>query len=374
MSAAEKAGTKPTSANHNLWQIAKQGDVIELEQALARGADVNACNNLGLTPLMMAAYHGQTAMVKSLVEHGADINAVDNGGLTAAMLAEDSDHAEVVRTLVALGVKRRPAVSQPESSAVSLAKSESADAIDDPQEISKPKDPVVRTLGEPPEIWDLVQETRSEFRPSSSLTERLFKLHPLVLTGILVVIGCGVGIFFAALGTGTTTATLTPQTDHNAASLPSDRANAKGPLNSNSPSTDRRPSSAKQELTKPLARTNAVRPTIDALRLFVAGVAAESSREQLTAKPEVDNEGMANHARVASEASEDGAGSSSTRSSRTNVALLKNRRRAAPGRQPVDEDEGARTVAKQAEKTPSQESVSPAKPDPTPKPKVIPWP
>ena len=115
MSAAERAGTKPTGANHNLWQIAKQGDVIQLEQALARGADVNACNNLGLTPLMMAAYHGQTDMVKFLVEHGADINAVDNGGLTAAMLAEDSDHAEVVRTLVALGVKRRPAVPPPSS-------------------------------------------------------------------------------------------------------------------------------------------------------------------------------------------------------------------------------------------------------------------
>jgi ankyrin repeat protein len=375
MSAAERAGIKPTGANHNLWQIAKLGDVIELEQALARGADVNACNNLGLTPLMMAAYHGQKDMVKALVEHGADINAVDNGGLTAAMLAEDSDHAEVVRTLVALGVKKRPAVPKPESSSDRVSKSELDDVSDNSQETSTVKGPVVRTLGEPPEIWDLVQETRSEFKPSSTLTARLFKLHPLVLTGILVVIGCGVGIFFAALGTRTTTATLPPQTDHSApASLPptSDRTNAKGPSNSNSPSSDQKLSSAKQ-VTKAPSASNAVRPTIDALRLFVAGVAAESSREQVATKPEVDNEGMANHARVASDASEDGA-RPAPRSSRTSMALSRNNRRAALGRQAEDEDEGARTVAKQAEKTPSQESTSPAKPDPTPKPKVIPWP
>ena len=364
MSAAERAETKSTGANHNLWQIAKQGDVIQLEQALARGADVNACNNLGLTPLMMAAYHGQTDMVKFLVEHGADINAVDNGGLTAAMLAEDLDHAEVVRTLVALGVKRRPAVPQPESSAVRFAKSESVRAIDDPQEVSRAKDPGVRTLGEPPEIWDLVQETPTKFRLSSTFTEHLFKLHPLVLTGILVVIGCGVGVFFA-LGTMTNTATLAPQTDHKAASLPltSDRTNPKSALNSNSPSTDRTPS-----------RPNPIRPTIDALRIFKAGVAAESSGEQLANKPEGDNEGSANHARVESDASGEGARSSSPRSSKTSVALSRNRRRAALGRQSEEENEVTPPVSRQAEKTPSQESISPAKPDPTPKPKVIPWP
>ena len=376
MSAAERAGTKPTGANHNLWQIAKQGAVIQLEQALARGADVNACNNLGLTPLMMAAYHGQTDMVKFLVEHGADINAVDNGGLTAAMLAEDSDHAEVVRTLVALGVKRRPAVPQPDSSAVRFAKSESVGAIDDPQEVSTAKDPGVRTLGEPPEIWDLVQETRTQFRLSSTFTEHLFKLHPLVLTGILVVIGCGVGVFFA-LGTMTNTATLAPPTDHKAASLPltSDRTNPKSPVNSNSPSTGRTPSSATQELTKTPSRPNPVRPTIDALRIFDAGVAAESSREQLVTRPEqLDNEGRANHAKVKSEVSGDGARSSSPRSSKTTVAPSKKMRRAALGRQSEEENEVAPPVSRQAEKTPSQESVSPTKPDPTPKPKVIPWP
>ena len=374
MSAVEKARTKLTGANHNLWQIAKLGDINKLEQALVRGADVNACNNLGLTPLMMAAYHGQTDMVKALVEHGADVNAVDNGGLTAAMLAEDSDHAEIVRTLVALGVKRSPAAPQSEASAVRFGKSESVDAIDDPEEVSTTKDPEVRTLKEPPEIWDLVHETRTEFKASSTFVEHLFRLHPLILTGILVVIGCSVGVFFAALGTRTNTASLAPQTDHNAASLPvpPDRNNVKNPLNPKSPLSGRTASAANQELTKTQSPTNPVRYTIDALRTFDAGVAGESLGRHVT-KP--DNEGSANHAKYQGTASMDRARLSSLRAGRTSGVLSKNQRRAALGRQSEDDNEATPTVSKkEADKVPGPESIAPAKPDPTPKPKVIPWP
>ena len=373
MSAAEQAGTKPTGANHNLWQIAKLGDVSQLELALTRGADVNASNNLGLTPLMMAAYHGQTDMVKALVKHGADINAVDNGGLTAAMLAEDSDHAEIVRTLVASGVKRSPAAPQSKASAVRFAKSESVGTIDDLEEVSKAKEPEVRTLKEPPEIWDLVHEARTEFKPSSTFTEHLFRLHPLVLAGILVVIGCGVGFFFA-LGTRTNSASLAPQTDHNAASVPvtSDRTNATSPLNPIVPLSDQTPSTPNQDLTKTPAPTNPVRDTADALRDIDAGVAGESLGAQHATKR--NNEGNANHDSFEKEAGRDGARLSSPGSSKRSVALSKNKRRAARGRQSEDENEDTRTVSKLPEKVPNPESISPAKPDPTPKPKVIPWP
>lgn len=374
MSAAEKAATKPAGANHNLWQIAKLGDVDQLERALARGADVNARNNLGLTPLMMAAYHGQTDMVKALVEHGAEVNAVDNGGL-AAMLAKDSNsgHAEILRTLVARGVKRSPAAPQSEASAVRFAKSESVDASNHLEEESKAKDPEVKTLKEPPEIWDLVQ-TQTEFKPSSAFSEHFFRLHPLVLAGILVVIGCGVGFFFAALGTRTSTASVAPQTDHNAASLPltSDSTNAKSPVNPKSPLSDPTPASANQDLTKTPTPTNPVRNTLNALRNIEGGVAGESLGRQHVTKR--DNEGNANHDSFESEASEDGAGLSSLRSSKRSVALSKNKIRDAPVRQSVDENEAAQTVSKQADKAPAPEPISPAKPDPTPKPKVIPWP
>lgn len=367
MSAAEKAGNNPTGANHNLWQIAKLGDVDQLERALARGADVNARNNLGLTPLMMAAYHGQTDMVKALVEHGADVNSVDNRGLRAAMLAKDSGNAKILRTLVGRAVKRSPAAPQSEASAVRFAKSESVDAIDDLAEVSRAKDAEVRTLKEPPEIWDLVHEAPPDFRPSSTFAEHLRRLHPLVLAGILVVIGCGVGFFFSALGTRTNTATVVPQTNHDAASLPltSDRTNATSPLNPKSPL------SGNQDITNTPTATNPVRDTLDALRNFDGGVAGESSGRQQASKR--NNEGKANQDRFESEASGD-ARLSSFRSSKRSMSLSQNKSRAPLGRQSDDENEATRTVSKPAETVPSPESVSPAKPDSTPKPKVIPWP
>ena len=373
MSAAEKAEIKPPGAHHNLWQIAKLGDLEQLERALARGADVNACNNLGLTPLMMAAYHGQTEMVKALVEHGADVNAFDNRGLRAAMLAKNSGHAEILRTLVAPDVKNSPAAPQSEASAVRFVKSESVDARDDLAGVSTPKEAEVRTLKEPPEIWDLVHEAPPDFKPSSSFAQHLVRLHPIVLAGILVVIGCGVGFLFAALGTRTNTGSLAPQPEHAAASLPitSDRTNATSPLNSKSPLSGQSPS-ANQDLTKTPTSTNPVRDTLDAFRNIEGGAAGESlPREQATNQ---DNEQNANHESVEIDASGDVARSSSLRSNRRSVALSKNRRRAALARQFESENEASRTVPQQAKTAPSTESTSQAKPDPTPKPKVIPWP
>ena len=366
MSAAERAATKPAGANHNLWQIAKLGDVNELEQALARGADVNACNNLGLTPLMMAAYHGQTDMVKALVEHGADVNAVD--AVTAAMLAKDSGHSEIQRTLVPFGVKRSPAGPQSESPTVRCPTSDSVNAIDDSVK-STAKNSEVRVLQAPPEIWDLVHETRTEFKASSTFVEHLFRLHPLILTGILVVIGCGVGFFFA-LGTRSNTASLTPQTDHDAASLPltSDRSDAVSPTNPKSPLSE--PSAANQDLTKTPSPTNPVRDTLDALRKTDAGVAGETAGGQQVTKR--DNE-RSDHENVGSEARADGARLSSDKSSKRSVALSKNKR-AALSRQTEDENEATPTLSKQVDNGPGPESISPATPAPTPKPKVIPWP
>ena len=56
------------------------------------------------------------------------------------------------------------------------------------------KDSKVRTLNEPPDIWELVHETRAEFKPGSAFVGHLKALHPLVLFMILLVVGGG-GVF-----------------------------------------------------------------------------------------------------------------------------------------------------------------------------------
>ena len=56
------------------------------------------------------------------------------------------------------------------------------------------KDSTVRTLNEPPDIWELVHETREEFKPGSAFVGHLKALHPLVLFMILLLVGGG-GVF-----------------------------------------------------------------------------------------------------------------------------------------------------------------------------------
>ena len=60
-----------------LWAAARTGDVKTLESLLAKGVDVNATNEIGITALWLAASKGQVGAVKVLVKHKADVNARD---------------------------------------------------------------------------------------------------------------------------------------------------------------------------------------------------------------------------------------------------------------------------------------------------------
>ena len=83
---------------------------------LARGANVNTSEAHGYTPLMLAAYERQLAMVKFLLRHGADVNRRDTEGRSALTWAEETaprNHCEkeeqsVLRILKQAGAKERP--------------------------------------------------------------------------------------------------------------------------------------------------------------------------------------------------------------------------------------------------------------------------
>jgi hypothetical protein len=94
----------------------------------------------------------------------------------------------------------------------SVDQGETFDAIDNPNVASSGSEPVVRTLKEPPDIWDMVHETHTEFKPGSAFIGRLTS-SPLWLAAILLIIAGG-AVFWFVRSRGSsiskTTATTVP--------------------------------------------------------------------------------------------------------------------------------------------------------------------
>lgn len=67
------------------------------------GADIDATDAYGYTPLINAAMLGRADIVKVLIDAGADIQKPGQFGYTALHAAAQNGHLEVVQTLVKYG-------------------------------------------------------------------------------------------------------------------------------------------------------------------------------------------------------------------------------------------------------------------------------
>ncbi len=82
-----------------LRAYATQGDMAQIKQMIAMGANINCADEWGLTPLFNAAAHGHSDCVKLLLEAGADIAASDS----VLAIAAGSGNPECVRILIEAG-------------------------------------------------------------------------------------------------------------------------------------------------------------------------------------------------------------------------------------------------------------------------------
>jgi len=234
MHAVKKTDYLPDAATLDLWRVAEEGDVGGLALVLARVRDINARNEHGVTALMRAAQYGHVKMVRALLDRGADANIKRNDKFTALALAAFFGHTEIVRVLMEHGADSQASTrydTSPHMWATARTFNEVVDQLEkpapvvakpapvpkptpvaQPTPVAKPAPlpkkqeqapalvainsvPVVRTLKDPPEIWDLVHEVPRGFNPRSAFLTRLRSIQggwAFRMAAVLVLIGAGV--------------------------------------------------------------------------------------------------------------------------------------------------------------------------------------
>ena len=204
------------AATRELWRVAESGDMDALAGILSRDVDVDARNEHGMTALMRAAHNGHERMVRTLLDHGADPNITRNDKFTALALAAFFGHTETVRILIENGAKTEVVTrsgTSPKMWATARTFTEAARCLErskpapaavlavakpGPVAVTKPGPVAVKTLKDPPEIWDLVREVpREEFNARSAFVARVKSMNRAFAFGafaaLLLLVACGVG-------------------------------------------------------------------------------------------------------------------------------------------------------------------------------------
>jgi hypothetical protein len=88
-----------------LHQATQNGDVEQVKQLIAQGANVDHENEQGMTPLHWSALNGRSDLAELLIEHGAAINHREGytGKLTPMAMALLMGYDDVVEFMAARG-------------------------------------------------------------------------------------------------------------------------------------------------------------------------------------------------------------------------------------------------------------------------------
>ncbi|CAE7560999.1 unnamed protein product, partial [Symbiodinium microadriaticum] len=95
----------PTSLNTALHTACVKGDIIGVKYLCDRGADVNACNLGGLTPLHVAADRELTEIALHLIREGAMLGIVNKAGQSALHIMASRGMTNAIRELATLPSK-----------------------------------------------------------------------------------------------------------------------------------------------------------------------------------------------------------------------------------------------------------------------------
>src|SRR5574343_425992 len=88
--------------DESLFDACRFNECTNIMGLLQNGANIEAKDSVGLSPLMIASYNGHTECVRVLLGAGANIEAKANEGNTALIVAAFTCH-KCVRTLIEAG-------------------------------------------------------------------------------------------------------------------------------------------------------------------------------------------------------------------------------------------------------------------------------
>lgn len=96
--------------NRKLIEKIADGNLEQVKKFVSQGAQINAQNREGISPLMMASRWGHSGVVQWLIENGADINLTDEHGQQAVhyavenYLVQEDKRIQVLQSLIDNGV------------------------------------------------------------------------------------------------------------------------------------------------------------------------------------------------------------------------------------------------------------------------------
>ncbi|KAH7320786.1 ankyrin repeat-containing domain protein [Stachybotrys elegans] len=108
---------EPDSSENSALHILAEGDSLwpdslwhkeVLEYCLSKGANIEARNHHGDTPLIIAVSHGNEAAVRIMLRHGADANATRLHDADGRPVLEYAPKAGIMKALLEHGAKTRP--------------------------------------------------------------------------------------------------------------------------------------------------------------------------------------------------------------------------------------------------------------------------